>query len=43
MLIRLIIIYKRAINNKKILIKGAAGTFAAIIAISAAFIKEIKH
>ena len=43
MLIRLVMVYKRAVNSKRVLMEGAAGTFAAIIAVSIAFTKETRH
>jgi hypothetical protein len=41
--VRLVTVRKRAINSKRVLIEGAAGTFAAVMAVGVASTKETRH
>jgi hypothetical protein len=41
--VRLVTVRKRAVNSKRVLTEGAAGTFAAVMAVGAASTKETRH
>ena len=41
--IRLVTVYKRAVNNKRVLTEGVVGTFTAVIIVSIASTKETRH
>jgi hypothetical protein len=41
--VRLVTVYKRAVNSKRVLTEGVTGTFAIIIAVGIASTKETRH